>query len=399
MKKTAQVVCTGLFLLILFGVSVMTLWGARGGGTSFYEQRTLAEFPSVSGEGLWSGSYFSQVETALMEHLYQRERLLKLHTLLQLHAARPVVNDLVVNRDKLLSYYTHTYWDTSYLKKDAADMADQLAALNRAVAAYGGYFCYLGFPQQSTYFANHYPDYMESRLWHTTEIRENFAAAMEARALPFVNLYQVYQSLGMPESFYPETDHHCTMEGAFAAYQALMTRIRQDTNLELPVLTREALNFVTLPNSYLGSSARKLYGLWETRDHVTLAELKTPIPFQRWDNGTETDAPLYQRPATDSETLTYEVYMGGDQGETILRTDRPELPNALIIGDSFTNIMEPLLFAGFNETRSLDFRHYREKTLAEYIAEYQPDVVICIRDESVYLDHSGNGALGYDPAS
>ena len=397
MKRTAQRVFVGLFLLMLFGVSALTLWGARGGGTSFYEQRTLAELPPVTGEGLWNGSYFSQVETALVEHIYQRERLLKLNTLIQLHVARPVVNAMVVGTDKLLSYYTHPHWDTAYLKGEAAATADQLAALNRAVQSYGGYFCYLGFPQQTTYFADHYPDYMESRLWHTTAIRESFSTAMAARDLPFVNLYQVFRDQGMPESFYPETDHHCTMEGAFAAYQALMSRILQDTNWELPMLTRDELNFITLPNPYLGSSARKLYGLWETGDQITLGELKQPIPFRRWDNGVETQATVYSRPATDTETVTYEVYMGGDKGETILRTNRPGLPNALIFGDSFTNIMEPMLWTGFNETRSLDFRHYGEKTLAEYVAEYRPDVVICVRDESVYFDRNGNGNLGYDP--
>jgi len=395
MKKTAQLVVTGLFLLILFGVSTMTLLGARSEGASFYEQRNLAAFPSVSKEGLWTGAYFTQTETALMEHIYQRERLLKLNTLIQLQLARPVVNNMVVNSDKLLSYYTHLYWDTTYLKADAATMADQLAALNRAVEDYGGYFCYLGFPQQTTYFADHYPDYMESRLWHTTEIRKNFSEAMEDRNLPFINLYQIYGEQGMPESYYPETDHHCTMEGAFAAYEVLMDRICRETGRDLPVLTRADLDFVTLPNPFLGSSARKLYGLWKTEDQVSLAELKSPIPFRRWDNGTETEATVFKHPVTNDEQLTYEVYMGGDKGETILRTDRPELPNVLIFGDSFTNIMEPLLWTSFNETRSLDFRHYQEKTLAEYIADYKPDIVICIRDESVYFDLTGNGNLGY----
>ena len=397
MKRIAQGVFVGFFLLILFGVSALTLCKWRDGGASFYEQRALANLPSVTRAGLWSGSYFSQLETALVEHIYQRERLLKLNTLIQLHAARPVVNAMVVGTDKLLSYYTHPRWDTAYLEGEAAKTADQLAALNQAVENYEGYFCYLGFPQQTTYFADHYPDYMESRLWHTTAIRESFSAAMAARNLSFINLYQVFKEQGMPESFYPETDHHCTMEGAFSAYQTLMTRILQDTNWNLPVLTREDLDFVTLPNPYLGSSARKLYGLWETGDHITLGELKQPIPFQRWDNGTETQAALYSRPATDTETVTYEVYMGGDKGETILLTHRPELPNLLIFGDSFTNIMEPLLWTGFNETRSLDFRHYGEKPLAEYIEEYRPDVVICIRDESVYFDRAGNGNLGYNP--
>ncbi len=34
-----------------------------------------------------------------------------------------------------------------------------------------------------------------------------------------------------------------------------------------------------------------------------------------------------------------------------------------------------------------------KKNLLDYIKEYQPDVVITVRDESVYLTQEGNGAI------
>ena len=52
-----------------------------------------------------------------------------------------------------------------------------------------------------------------------------------------------------------------------------------------------------------------------------------------------------------------------------------------------------MLYASFNEMRSIDLRHYTEKTLREYIADYRPDVVICIRDETTYFSADGNGDL------
>ena len=82
-----------------------------------------------------------------------------------------------------------------------------------------------------------------------------------------------------------------------------------------------------------------------------------------------------------------------DKAETILRTDRPELPNLLIFGDSFTNPLETLFYTGFNETRSLDLRYYDQKGILEYLEEYRPDVVICIRDDTAYLSTEGNGNI------
>ena len=88
--------------------------------------------------------------------------------------------------------------------------------------------------------------------------------------------------------------------------------------------------------------------------------------------------------------MTYNLYMGGDHGETIIRTDRPELPSALVFGDSFTNALETVLYASFNETRSLDLRHYTERSLREYIEDYRPDVVICVRNNTFFYVNDGN---------
>lgn len=100
---------------------------------------------------------------------------------------------------------------------------------------------------------------------------------------------------------------------------------------------------------------------------------------------------LYDIP--DDEYLTYEIYMGGDIAETVIQTNRPELPNILIFGDSFANTMETIIWASFNETRTLDLRYYTSQSLSDYIEAFQPDIVVCIRDDSVFLDFTGNGNL------
>lgn len=98
-------------------------------------------------------------------------------------------------------------------------------------------------------------------------------------------------------------------------------------------------------------------------------------------------------PATDSEPVTYGMFMGGDIAETILTTGRAELSDALIFGDSYTNAIETVFYTGFDETRSLDLRYYEEQTLSDYIDAYRPAVVVCVRDDANYLNFTGNGAL------
>ena len=68
--------------------------------------------------------------------------------------------------------------------------------------------------------------------------------------------------------------------------------------------------------------------------------------------------------------------MGGDISETILTTDRSELPSLLVCGSSFTNLAETLLYAGFDEMRSLDPRYYNSMSLPDYVDQYRPEVVL-----------------------
>lgn len=153
------------------------------------------------------------------------------------------------------------------------------------------------------------------------------------------------------------------------------------------------MNFRELPNPYLGSRNRKLYGLWPNSEHAVIAELKAPIPFTRTDNGKTVDATVYALPDTDTRRTNYDLYMGGDQAETVIDTHRPDLPDILIVGDSFTDALETLFYASFNEMRSLDLRYYKEKTPLEYLADYHPDVVLCVRDDTSFYTATGNGAV------
>lgn len=197
--------------------------------------------------------------------------------------------------------------------------------------------------------------------------------------------------MGLPQNYYYATDHHFTLEGAFETYKALLENIEQETTWSFDAYEKTDFEWKSLPNPFLGSSNRKLFGLWNNSDAIQLAYPKENIPFERTDNGKPVDSTIYRLPESEDELVTYSVYMGGDIGETVITTNRPELPNILIYGDSFTNPLEVLLWTQANELRSIDFRHYTECTLKDYIAEYKPDIVICVRDETTFLSEDGNG--------
>ena len=208
--------------------------------------------------------------------------------------------------------------------------------------------------------------------------------------IPYLSFYKRFRAEGCPEALYFASDHHYTVYGALAVCQKLLRTVNDRQGLSLHVPAEEDLAFTTLPNPFLGSRNRKLFCLRPMGDALTIAQYRQTVPFRRWDNGTEVAAELFLLPETAEETVSYTVFMGGDKGETVVDTDRPDLPSVLIIGESYTNAMETLLYASFDEMRSIDPRSY-QGSITDYIALHQPEVVIVLRDNTSYFTALSGG--------
>lgn len=396
MRKWIDRVFLALIALALLAGGGYTLWPHfAGNGPTFlyYDNRTPEPAPRWSLAGLWTGEDFNQLDSCLSDRFPHRDDLIALDTQMDLTLGRPVVHNVAVGDGALFPFHGFTTWGTGYVTTYAGDMADALAAVQEEVEGYGGRLFYLGVPHQYSYFAQKYPGYMDDRQWLLGHVHDQFSAALEARGIPFVNMVEVFDSLGHADKWYSASDHHYTYDGMLATYRALLERVNAETGLGLAILTRDDLELEALPNPFLGSQNRQLYGRWPTGEKLTVGRLKEPIPFTRTDNGQRVDSELYTLPQTGDEVVTYSVYMGGEVAETVIETGRPQLPTCLIWGDSFTNPLETLLWASFDETHSLDLRYYNAMTLSDYIAQYQPDVVICLRDDTAWLDFTGNGNL------
>jgi hypothetical protein len=173
-----------------------------------------------------------------------------------------------------------------------------------------------------------------------------------------------------------------------------MDAIRQKTGLQLQELAEgENLELVTLDNHFIGSMNRKLYDQWEGGDRLVIGRPTEPVAFTREDEGRLSDPYIYKLPESGEHNVDYEVYMGGDKAETVIRTGRPELPSLLVFGDSYTNALESLLYWSFDEMRCIDLRYYDDMLLSDYVRLHKPDIVVCIRDDTNYCELGGNGNL------
>lgn len=394
MKKYLNWAFLAGLLAALLAVPVGTaLWGAEK-TTAYYENRTLAERPALTWASLRNGSFGADLEIWLSDHFPGRATLLKGDTAVQMRL-RPVVNGAVLGGEVLLPFRDYDTWSAEEQAASAAERGEAFAALNDFIEKNGGTFLFAGFPEQRTYFDGQYPDYLNSCVGETASANRLFREALTDRGVPFLDMGEVYEAQGHPPSYYASVDHHYTYYGAYAAYLEIMDALNA-AGFDLRVLTEDDLDFQELPNPCIGSRNRKLYNLWPNDDHIVLGVQKDPVAFERRDNGRPSSTPLFVTPPSAAEPATYGIYMGGDYGETVLETHRPKLPKLLIFGDSFTNALETLLYASFDETRSLDLRHYQGGSLKDYITDYQPDIVLCVLNDSFYYTTTGNGAVWED---
>lgn len=362
---------------------------------SYYENRNLSAFPEITAESVLSGQVFDDLETLFCDYAAGRTTALKAVTWCDLNVFhRPVVNDIVVTDDALLEQL-YTMPDTADdIARKAADVAADNAALRDQIEAYGGHYCYIAVPCQYAYYEDEYPSYLENRSAYTAAELAALNSAMDAQGITHVDMGPIFDSLGHLPAFSSKVDNHYGLRGAYETYRAAVQALNDAYGLALSFPEEGAdVTFSALPNPYMGSRTRKLLGLRGNDEKLLTAAFREDIPFTRFDNGGEVAATVYALPATDTEPLTYEFYMGGDIAETVLRTDRSERPSVLIFGDSFTNPVESLAYYSFDELHSIDLRHYTAQSLSDYIAAYKPDVVLCIRDYQSLLSREYNGNL------
>ena len=385
MKTKHKLALPALFLVLLFLVPALTIYGLlkSPSGWSVEENRALAGFPEVSAQSVLSGALSQDAEQFYSDHIFARRLLLKLDTAIQMQLLRrPVVRDVVLGETVLLpapGFAAQTSDDDRAAQ--ALAIAEDLQTVQQAADDVGAQLLYALVPEQRTVYASYYPSWMENPAAQTKKNRQALLSSLEAAGIRTLDLTPVFSALSDPLPYYSRVDHHYTLRGAYLTYQAVC---------EAFGLQASALHVEDAQTDLLGTYNRKLYGLSQVHEPMQILADTFPS-YTREDNGAPSDTPLIAVRASGQSL--YSDYMGGDIGQTIIRTGRPSLPRILIVGDSFTNALEPLAVFDFDEMQSLDYRHYDGPALSDCIRAYKPDYVLILRDDVSCLARSGNGLL------
>ncbi|MEA4892442.1 MAG: hypothetical protein VB085_07750 [Peptococcaceae bacterium] len=299
--------------------------------------------------------------------------------------------DVVVTDGVLLPWNDFETADQSKITAEARQLAENVASVAAVAESYGGSYYYVGVPCQYVFYEDAYPPYLNSRREYTEASIAAVTTALDNAGINFIDMGLTFKSLGWADYLTSAIDNHFSIYGAYLTYLAIMEQINEDTGLDLTIMGDGDGEITELPNQYLGSRTRKLFNLWQNGETLSILTPTVSVPFTRTDNGVQAEPTVYSMPSSQWDTVLYWLYMGGDVASTVIDTGREELPSILIYGDSFTNAVECIMYYGFNTMYSLDMRHYKGMSLGGFINEYQPDIVVCIRDYQAIISTDYNG--------
>lgn len=398
MKRLGQILFIIMFLGIIFAMPMFTKL-QKNENISSFENRRLAEVPALNSKALISGEYFRKWDTYISDHIYSRNKWIKAYTYMNMYILnKSKINSIVIGKEGyLLPFYSYkTKYNAEIHKEKIEIMATQMEALQQHIKQNGGSFYFIGIPEQSSFHKDKYPEYFYNNELLVNNAESFMFSSLESHGIPYINMNNVYREKSYKE-YYTKTDHHYSFEGAYTAYLELIKKMQQDGKLSESHL-EDKWEVVTLPNPFVGSRNKQIYNLYPTKDKIQLGIQQNQTPYEKYTNG-KPDPKFYFYNTDSSKGVSYGAYMGGDLAETVIKTNKKELPNVLIFGDSFTNALEPLLYIHFNETRILDLRHYKQMSLYDYIEKYKPDVVIMVRDDLSYESLNGNGSFKGDKSN
>lgn len=393
MKRLGQIILIFAFILIIFTMPVLTKL-QKNESVSQVENRKLAEAPVLTKDSLLNGQYFSKWETYISDHIYGRNNWIKNYTILNMAAmGRAKINNIVLGEEGfLLPFIAHKGQDPFNTEENLDAMAKQMKELQEKIEQYGGSFCFVGIPGQASIHRDYYPSQFQNNSQLLDQAEQLMFENLEKQGIAYVNMNKAFKS-NPDKEYYYRTDHHYNFEGAYLTYSEIMKMLQQKSAMKLDApVQKSELDIVTLPNPFGGSRNRQIYYLYPQNEKIQLGYFKKPIPYEKFTNG-KPDPKFYFFSNDKNAMVNYSVYMGGDLAETVIKTNRKQLPNLLIFGDSYTNAIEPLMYYHFNETRILDLRHYKQMSLIKYIEEYKPDMVIMLRDDGNYGNLGGNGSF------
>ncbi len=198
-----------------------------------------------------------------------------------------------------------------------------------------------------------------------------------------------------------KTDHHWNVYGAYQGYQDIITMIAK----EFPQIgtPREPQGSYCSTAQFYGSLVKRSNYNLDSSIYDTICDFDYDLPEYTVMVNKEEVEEFGQRTAyrnnqydTEKGTNHYREFFGVDSAEVVYDFGENTGVNLIVISDSYTNAIKPVLSSHFDTTIFIDLRYYLGEfgdffNLKEYMEKYEIDAVLYVGSLNViYFDESYN---------
>lgn len=382
MKKVLKILKSYYLVIYLF-LSLTLLFTSllkRNVDYSAFENRILTHLKFPTLQGIYTGEWFTATETAFLDQVPARNMFIETNSRCQRMLGKRQFNNMTVGYDNTLfrlnsDFALQISLDYSSPKDDFPDFRKEvLLPCKSAVDSYGGQLYYMNIYPRNLYFWNQFPYHLDETMNGYLDQNTDTMSLLKSDEICTVDTYPAFRSHD-DEYLYFFTDHHYTYKGAYYSYLSLLDSINSNNPGKKPLAFPEWSHMdIYRPNRQFWGSMICQIGdtQYAGRDFLEYALPKDyPASPVRTESGELSDIPLI----LENPTEEYGWFMGEDMSNTVIRTDRPELPKILIIGHSFTNAIEVMSVYTFDEMHSIDPRYF-EGDILSYIKNEKCDYVV-----------------------
>lgn len=354
MKKSKWII--GLFLICLYIPTLTSILKADD-VFSKKEKRYLAQKPELTADTLLSGKFGNDYETYLNDQFPFREPIAALHTDCERLLGKSEISGVYFGlSDYFIEHHQKTDYTTELAKRNENDVFEFLEIMSKQLGENRVRF--LPIPSAETvltgYLPKGAPPSVEHEILADYDKKEFLVPVKEA-------LENAHQKENV--QLYYRTDHHWTMHGAFAGYQAWAA----STGITPRQLNEFEVS--SLKEDFYGSVSARI-NTNVTPDSLLKLTPKFPVTYEVEYFGEEHSYDSLYAEEMLKSPEPYAVYLKGNQAFTRIKTDSiaKEMSNRklLVIKDSFGNSLVPFLVNHYPETLVVDLRYYN-LSLAELI--------------------------------
>lgn len=355
-----------IFLLILFGLGAVNLFGSHGAAMSEMEQRDLAEKPAFSWVGLFKGKYTRELDNYFSDHFAFRSQLVQVGAELKGLKSLPDTNGATIveqkgdNTDssqsvtgkdsvKYLIFDNRAVMLFSYSAEAAKQFAASLNRFRKSVDPQVRIYSMIA-PSSAAFVDNaKYRDMSDS-------LKEAFASINKqlSGGITPVNAYKALES-HQKEYIHFRTDHHWTALGAYYAYSELMKQLG-----EKPVALSHYKKGTI--KGFLGSTYKATLSsvLKANPDTIDYYVPKDGYEYTvRTTTGKNATRRVVDPRYAEAGNGFYAVFLGGDFPLGTIKTGQKNGKRLVVVKDSYANALIPFLLPHFEEINVIDPRFYK----------------------------------------